>query len=96
MLPVPTPRCALCPPALPGSAPAMSCPPARAQATDPEPATPYPCRVGGWGLHTARKCTTCCGGACVRLWRPNNYSGWRVATVADGHVGAAGGGGGRI
>eukprot|EP00962_Isochrysis_galbana_P008997 scaffold2501_cov113-Isochrysis_galbana.AAC.5 len=63
MSPVPTPRCALCPPALPGSAPAFPCLPARAQATDPEPATPYPCRVGGWVPHAARGCATCCGGA---------------------------------
>eukprot|EP00962_Isochrysis_galbana_P047618 scaffold19518_cov112-Isochrysis_galbana.AAC.2 len=40
MSPVQTPRCALCPPALPGSAPAFPCLPARVQATDPEPATP--------------------------------------------------------
>eukprot|EP00962_Isochrysis_galbana_P000497 scaffold147_cov124-Isochrysis_galbana.AAC.1 len=81
MSPVPTPRCALCPPALPGSAPAFPCLSARAKATDPEPATPYPCQVGGWGPDAARGCGTCCGGACVWLWRPGSYSGWRVATV---------------
>eukprot|EP00962_Isochrysis_galbana_P043425 scaffold16537_cov93-Isochrysis_galbana.AAC.2 len=58
--------------------------------TDPQPATPCPCRVGGWGPHAARGCATCCGGACVWLLHPGSYSGWRVATVADG---AAGGGG---
>eukprot|EP00962_Isochrysis_galbana_P046082 scaffold18419_cov98-Isochrysis_galbana.AAC.3 len=97
MSPVQTPRCALFSPT------ARLCVsvfllarPREGFSADPEPATPYPCRVGRCGPDAARGCGTCCGGACVWLLRPGSYSGWRVPTVADGHVGAAEGGGARI
>eukprot|EP00962_Isochrysis_galbana_P029316 scaffold9350_cov105-Isochrysis_galbana.AAC.3 len=63
--------------------------------TDPEPATPYPCRVGCSVPHTpgadaphaAAARAYGCGARAVLF-------GWRVATVANGNISAAGEAGG--